>query len=390
MKPEAMKKLTDEIREKLLEKFASPAMQETIASTRAASDEDTGTFEVIISTADVDRQGESIKLDAWDFSFFMANPVVLYGHNYYDLPIGVCDEIGPKDGKIVAKGRFAPADANPFAQQVRKLYDAGMMRTTSVGFIAREMEGSTITKAELLEFSFVPVPANPYAVSLRQISELGIDREALSFKGIQIEVTGCKGLGVCEDGECDHNDAKGAVAEEIAEADAWEMKWKNLDGFFDIIDAFLDAYLDDAVDPDQFNTLLKETVDLLGVLAGDTGTTEASLNTGTVKSLVGTAKKHFSRKSEEVAGTETPSTDAAPEGEEVAEETTAVGEIPGGSEGEEQPDGAAPETRSRTAMPDSVRDFKQWQDQKAVLRLIATITSDALGNLNAKERAARD
>lgn len=376
MKPEAMKKLTDEIREKLLEKFASPAMQETIASIRAASDEDTGTFEVIISTADVDRQGESINLDAWDLSFFKANPVVLYGHNYFDLPIGVCDEIGPVDGKIVAKGRFAPADANPFAQQVRKLYDAGMMRTTSVGFIAKEMDGSTITKAELLEFSFVPVPANPYAVSLRQISELGIDREALSFKGIQfVEKT---------------EEEKGAVADEIAAGDEYEEKWKKLGSFFDIIDAFLDVYFAEETKADQFSALLKETVELLSALAGDSGTTEASLNTGTVKSLVGTAKKHFARKSEEETGTDVPSTDAAPEGEEVAEETTAVGEIPGGSEGEEQPDGAAPEEGSRTAMPDSVRQFKNWQDQKAVLRLIATITSDALGNINAKERAARD
>ena len=46
------------------------------------------------------------------------------------------------------------------------LYDEGMLKTVSVGFIGKERQGEKITKKELLELSFVAVPSNPSAVSL--------------------------------------------------------------------------------------------------------------------------------------------------------------------------------------------------------------------------------
>ncbi len=63
--------------------------------------------------------------------------------------------------RLVAEGKFAPAEANPFAQQVRALYDAGIVRATSVGYIpaGARMDGMSDKGNELLEFSFVPVPA---------------------------------------------------------------------------------------------------------------------------------------------------------------------------------------------------------------------------------------
>lgn len=185
-----LKTLTDEIKAALITSIASKAVVDLIASTKSSKDTDAGSFKVIVSTSDVDRQGESVNQAGWDLTFYKSNPIVLWAHDYSALPIGVCLSIDVKDGKLVAEGKFAPADANPFAQQIRKLYDLGMINTTSVGFIPKEYDGQKqglITKSELLEFSFVPVPANPYALRLNQIKELGIDMTMLKTKGIEVK-----------------------------------------------------------------------------------------------------------------------------------------------------------------------------------------------------------
>lgn len=189
---ETMKKLTEETRTALVASITSKAVLDLFATTKAASDDDSGSFNVIVSTADTDRQGDSVSQDGWDLSYFKSNPVVLWAHDYGSLPIGMCTSIEVKDGKLVAAGKFAPADANPFAQQVRRLYELGMVRATSVGFIPTDTDYSRepvkINKAELLEFSFVPVPANPHALTLDQIKKLKIDTTMLKTKGIEVSV----------------------------------------------------------------------------------------------------------------------------------------------------------------------------------------------------------
>src|ERR1700733_8270568 len=183
-----------------------------------------GTFDVIISTEDTDRSGEIVKQNGGELKNYKNNPIVLWGHDYYSLPIGVCLEtyITESNGvpALGAKGVFLSADINPFAQQVRKLYEFGLNKgagvgcTTSVGFIPKEFDENarnTITKAELLEFSFVPVPANQgvgpaagRALTFSEAKEIGLDVMGMSRKGLEfVEKAECKGVGVCEDGECD-------------------------------------------------------------------------------------------------------------------------------------------------------------------------------------------
>lgn len=186
---DTLKKLTEETKSALLANLSSKSFLDLIASTKAATEESSGSFKVIVSTADVDRQGESVDQNGWDLSFFKANPVVLWAHDYSSLPIGVCTNITLENGKLIAEGKFAPSEANPFAQQVRRLYDLGMVRATSVGFIPREFDQNIegkINRSELLEFSFVPVPANPHALSLSQIKEFKIDTGLLKTKGIEV------------------------------------------------------------------------------------------------------------------------------------------------------------------------------------------------------------
>jgi hypothetical protein len=69
---------------------------------------------------------------------------------------------------LIIEGVFASTEN---AQLCRKLYDEGILKTVSVGFIPLERDqanNSIITKAELLELSFVPVPCNPNALSLEK------------------------------------------------------------------------------------------------------------------------------------------------------------------------------------------------------------------------------
>src|ERR1700722_9508508 len=176
-----------------------------LQKSRKAKD-DNGTFDVIISTEDTDRSGEIVKQNGWELQNYKNNPIVLWGHDYYSLPIGVCTEIylTEKNGvpALGARGVFLSADINPFAQQVRKLYEFGLGKgegvgwTTSVGFIPKEFDENarnTITKAELLEFSFVPIPANQgvgpaagRALTFEDARELKLDTAILIKKGIEI------------------------------------------------------------------------------------------------------------------------------------------------------------------------------------------------------------
>jgi hypothetical protein len=167
------------------------------------AEKDNGTFDVIISTEDVDRAGEIVRQDGWDLTNYKNNPIVLWGHDYYSLPIGVCTETYITESHGVkalgAKGVFFPAEVNPLAQQVRRMYDYGIKMgigagcTTSVGFIPKDFDGDNrniITKAELLEFSFVPVPAN---------QGVGPAKRSLTFaeaRTLQLDVTGMRQKGL--------------------------------------------------------------------------------------------------------------------------------------------------------------------------------------------------
>lgn len=278
---ETLKQFTEDLKKELVAAISTDEIKAFVAKTLEA--QDAGTFEVVISTADVDRSGESLVQEGMDNTNYINNPIVLYGHDYYSLPIGVCESLNLVNGKWVAKGRFAPADANPFAQQVRKLYDLKILRTTSVGLIVKETEGNRITKWELLEFSFVPVPANPYALSMRQVSEMAIDTAMLCAKGIDLKV---------KEEAPDENkeekiiepvvepvvevpeeiiEEKGAVADEVNDIESRDKKWEKLRGVNEIIDAFYCVYLEEETPVENFNTLLGEMAKLLADLAANGG-----------------------------------------------------------------------------------------------------------------------
>lgn len=178
-----LKKFSEKIKGEVMK--ALEERREFLANIKDAGE--AGTFEVIASSESVDRQGEIVMQEGIDIKNYMNNPVILFGHDYWSLPIGKATEIVRQAGKTVVRGVFASAEANPLAQQVRKLYEEGILKAVSIGFIPKEYNGNQITKSELLELSFVPVPANPEALSvLNLVKERGLQKEyAFVLKSMQ-------------------------------------------------------------------------------------------------------------------------------------------------------------------------------------------------------------
>lgn len=271
---ETLKKLSDDTKAALISSIASKAVADLIAHTKSAGDNDAGSFKVVASTSDVDRQGESVNQAGWDLTFYKANPVVLWAHDYSQLPIGVCTSIEVKDGKLVAEGKFAPADANPFAQQVRKLYDLGMVNTTSVGFIPKEYDAEKsglINKSELLEFSFVPVPANPYALRLNQIKELGIDTVMLKTKGIEVKEEPATTEKPAEATPTTEEN-KGVVADQLEVMK--KQKYAMYRPVWDLMDAVCCIYFADATPAEDLGKILNEAADILKQIGSGSGMME--------------------------------------------------------------------------------------------------------------------
>ena len=137
------------------------------------------TFRVVASSEDVDRAGEVIKADGWDYENFMKNPVIIANHIYkIENIVWKATKIGIENNKLIIEWVFS--EVNPLWKLLADLYDEWMVKTVSVWFIPKQRQEDNrrvITHAELLELSFVAVPCNPNALSL--------DQKELLQKGIE-------------------------------------------------------------------------------------------------------------------------------------------------------------------------------------------------------------
>lgn len=126
----------------------------------------------VASTDAVDRHGEVIE-QKWRLERYKLNPVVLFAHNSWDLPIGKCVNVGVVSGRLECEVEFASSAANPEAEKIWRLVQEGVLNAVSVGFrpndIRYEMrDGKEIvifSDNELFEISVVPIGANPDALA---------------------------------------------------------------------------------------------------------------------------------------------------------------------------------------------------------------------------------
>ncbi len=333
MEQEAIKKLTAEMKKALEEKISSKEFSEFLQKMAETKAEDAGEFEMIISTEHEDRSGEIVMQDGIDTANYLRNPIVLWAHDYSSMPVAVTDSLrkdivnGVKC--TIAKGRFAPTD---FAQQLRKMYEQKFANTSSIGFMALEMQENKITKSELLEWSFVPVPCNAFA---ERMKEAGINVEMLKEKGFSFDKKEGEAVNTDEikpkEGEEEkpkeeekpvEEKEKGEVADEVAASDMQEEKFKKLDEVFEIMNAFIDVYLDENTPVEDFSTLLAETAQLLADYAKnpvDDDTVEkiakakAKIKTSLLEKLLSFKNKDAALEVEKPEGSDEPK---KPEGEE--------------------------------------------------------------------------
>lgn len=138
-----------------------------------------GEPEVTISTPSPDRAGDCIIPSGADVSNFLANPTLTWAHSRDEIPIGTVThlEIGPK-----SKIRWRWLTGDPFADRVRRAWEQGVVRASSVEFLPKpggtrsnNHGGLDYTAWELLGVSLVPTPCNPYAV--RTLRALGLSMD---------------------------------------------------------------------------------------------------------------------------------------------------------------------------------------------------------------------
>lgn len=134
------------------------------AEVKATKPEDpTGEFEAILSAPTLDRDGEIIEKGAFE-PLPKSIPVHAF-HDFHD-PVGVAQPFYDGD-MLKVRGYFA---STARAQEIRTLVTEGVIGSMSVGFMGadrKEKDGvPTISKAEILEGSFVSIPSNRDAAVL--------------------------------------------------------------------------------------------------------------------------------------------------------------------------------------------------------------------------------
>jgi len=138
-------------------------------------DKAAGRISAVVSTENVDRDGDIIRQANWDLDNFKAHPILLSSHNYR----GLSNQIGEWTD-IRVEGKELIGDAQYYLKQGNAEADWGFVLASkgraafSVGFVPDMSKAKTIETAgnmayefqgqELLEVSQVTVPSNAQAL----------------------------------------------------------------------------------------------------------------------------------------------------------------------------------------------------------------------------------
>ncbi len=129
---------------------------------------------VIAASGKADRVGDIVKIDGIEYQNYMKNPVILWAHDHYALPVGKAVDVTNAGGKLTMTIQFATAEEYAFADTVYKLVKGGYLNGVSIGARVKAAEwikddegnivGRKFTSLELLELSVVPIPADSKAL----------------------------------------------------------------------------------------------------------------------------------------------------------------------------------------------------------------------------------
>jgi len=124
-----------------------------------------GEVEFVVSTNALDAHGERIDVEGISLKDYKKNPVVLWGHDGFNLPIAKTLKIWKEGGKLMARALFDLSDE--FSNKVYNKIVNGFLNAVSIGGMVDEWgsDGMTIKKMNMKEFSVVSIPANPEALA---------------------------------------------------------------------------------------------------------------------------------------------------------------------------------------------------------------------------------
>ena len=178
-----------ELPEVVVRKFAA-------ATPKTIGDSESRVRRFIVSTADVDRDGDTIDPAGWELDNFRMAGSMLWAHDIRLPPVASPTRIDVKemegaDGAfkqaLVMDAEFAPPDmphpfGTGFGHSVMRMFDTRLLRAVSAGFLPKEFNfnetrggfmPTDFKVQELLEASATPVPSNPNALHVAR--SMGID-----------------------------------------------------------------------------------------------------------------------------------------------------------------------------------------------------------------------
>lgn len=181
-------------------------------------------LDFVISSSSKDRYGDVVRPTGMQKKNFRRNPVVLWAHEYYALPVGrSLREM--RDGQVIqGSAEFIDAALSDFADTVFRYLKGGFLSAVSIGFmpiktqvIKEDDDGDDgdpyawwpkfeFLEWDLLEYSIVPVPANPDAI---------IEGRAAGIDDSQYKQWAERHLDACESGACRRGIASQRKLEEV-------------------------------------------------------------------------------------------------------------------------------------------------------------------------------
>lgn len=144
------------------------------------ADNEPRTLVVKISTPTPDRSKDTVQPNGMLADNFLKNPVVMFAHNYADMPIAKCTGLKVQDTGILATVQFPDEGTYDKADTIYKMYKDGFLNAWSIGFMPMDYEeneqgGYNFKSWELFEFSSVPVPDNPEALTVMRSKGINVD-----------------------------------------------------------------------------------------------------------------------------------------------------------------------------------------------------------------------
>jgi HK97 family phage prohead protease/HK97 family phage major capsid protein len=134
------------------------------------------------STTAIDRDNEIVESIAFESSLpdYLKNPILLYMHDWYGMPIGKIVSAEIKDEGLWVAALVLPTEYSGGADAIMLIKES-VLKFFSIGFRVKEYierpdddEPSRITDLELMEISIVHTPANPFA-EFSALKSLGVE-----------------------------------------------------------------------------------------------------------------------------------------------------------------------------------------------------------------------